>query len=234
MNKNIQDDMLDAETIYIYQAVKKINKDVQILTELVYSSNVEFLLHDYPPQNLYYLSSLYAAGEVYISALIDTLTCQSYFNPYIVTILQQILKGSSDEDDERLRDMMMAHPDLTQSNLWQIPVPENCVGKPFDFLFMTLLKKKLICISLYRLKGAQNNEYPYVYTNPKPLTTISHRDRAFVLGIDIPNDLQGDMYETVEKDKEVLIGGKDKVEPGNRNVKTNNDGGGVGSTQMAS
>ena len=28
MNKNIQDDMLDAETIYIYQAVKKINKDV--------------------------------------------------------------------------------------------------------------------------------------------------------------------------------------------------------------
>ena len=68
---------------------------------------------------------------------------------------------------------------------------------------MNLLKKKLICISLYRLKGATNNEYPYVYTNPAPSTTISHRDRAFVLGIDIPNDLQGDMYETVEKDKEV-------------------------------
>ena len=111
-------------------------------------------MNNYPPQNLYYLSSLYAAGEVYISALIDTLTCQSYFNPYIVTILQQILKGSSEEDDEQLRDMMMAHPDLTQSNLWQIPVPENCVGKPFDHLFMNLLKKKLICISLYRLKGA--------------------------------------------------------------------------------
>jgi len=45
-----------------------------------------------------------------------------------------------------------------------------------------------------------------VYTNPLPNTTISHRDRAFVLGIDIPNELQGDMYETVEKDKEVLIG----------------------------
>ena len=55
--------------------MKKLNKDVQILTELVYSSNVEFLMNDYPPMNLYYLSSLYAAGEVYISALIDTLTC---------------------------------------------------------------------------------------------------------------------------------------------------------------
>ena len=36
----------------------------------------------------YKFSTLYAAGEVYISAIIDTLTCQSYFNPHIVTILQ--------------------------------------------------------------------------------------------------------------------------------------------------
>ena len=49
MNQDVTDDMLDAETIYIYQAVKKINKDVQILTELVYSSNVEFLMNNYPP-----------------------------------------------------------------------------------------------------------------------------------------------------------------------------------------
>jgi len=43
----------------------------------------------------YEYTSIYAAGEVYISALIDTLTCQSYFNPHIVTILQQILSGGS-------------------------------------------------------------------------------------------------------------------------------------------
>jgi hypothetical protein len=88
LNSQISDEMLDAESIYIYQAVKKVNKDVQILTELVYSSNIEFLLPIYPPNNDYHLSTLYAAGEVYISAIIDTLTCQSYFNPHIVTILQ--------------------------------------------------------------------------------------------------------------------------------------------------
>ena len=92
--------MLDAESIYIYQAVQKVNKDVQILTELVYSSNIEFLLSEYPPHGDYHLSQLYAAGEVYISEIIDTLTCQSYFNPHIVTILQQILKGATEEDDE--------------------------------------------------------------------------------------------------------------------------------------
>lgn len=210
LNSAISDhEMLDAESIYIYQAVKKVNKDVQILTELVYSSNIEFLLPIYPPNNDYHLSTLYAAGEVYISAIIDTLTCQSYFNPHIVTILQQILKGASEEDDEQLRDMMRAHPDLTQSNLWQIPVPEICVGQDFEFLFQTLLKEKLICMALYRLRGATDNDYPYVYTNPEKDTPIQHRDRAFVLGIEIPEDLQGDLYEMQEREKDVQLGHPD-------------------------
>jgi hypothetical protein len=36
------------------------------------------------------------------------------------------------------------------------------------------------------MKGATDNYYPYVYTNPKFDTLITHKDRAFVLGIDIP------------------------------------------------
>jgi len=62
-------------------------------------------------------------------------------------------------------------------------------------------------MALYRLRGVTKNEIPYVYTNPDPTTKISHRDRAFVLGIDIPDSLQGDKYESVEKNKEVEIGG---------------------------
>ena len=62
-------------------------------------------------------------------------------------------------------------------------------------------------MALYRLRGVTKNEIPYVYTNPDPTTKISHRDRAFVLGIDIPGSLQGDKYESVEKNKEVEIGG---------------------------
>ena len=52
-----------------------------------------------------------------------------------------------------------------------------------------MLKRKLVCMALYRLKGATDNEYPYVYTNPDHETIISHRDRVFVLGLDIPDDL---------------------------------------------
>lgn len=38
------DEMLDAESIFIYKAIKKCNKNVQVMVELVYSSNIEFLL----------------------------------------------------------------------------------------------------------------------------------------------------------------------------------------------
>ncbi len=44
-NKNANlDEMLDAESIFIYKAIKKINNKVQIMIELVYPSNIEFLL----------------------------------------------------------------------------------------------------------------------------------------------------------------------------------------------
>lgn len=54
---------------------------------------------------------------------------------------------------------------------------------------MTLLEKKLICMALYRLRNATDNKYPYVYTNPAWDTTVTHRDRVFVLGVEIPSDL---------------------------------------------
>ena len=93
------DEMIDAESIFIYKAIKKCNKNVQIMIELgtleiklsfhlfsiniVHSTNIEFLLpkdvregykQDGDPNHSF--TPLFAAGEVYISAIIDTLTCQ--------------------------------------------------------------------------------------------------------------------------------------------------------------
>jgi len=90
---------------------------------------------------------------------------------------------------------MQAHPDLTQSNLWQIPVPLECINNTFEYLFNFLLDKKLVTMALYRMRGTKGNESPYVFTNPESDTTVTHRDRVFVLGIKIPSSLQGDEYE---------------------------------------
>lgn len=178
------DEMLDSETIFIYKTLKQCNKDLQIMTELFYSSNIVFLL----PKSLvnfdYKYSTLFAAGEVYISAIIDTLTCQSYYNPHIVTILQQILKGANVPDSE----VMIANPDLCQSNLWQISVPEECISKTFEQLFLYFLEKDLICLGLYRMKGTTDNDLPYVSTNPKSSTYITHKDKVFILGNNIDQE----------------------------------------------
>jgi len=68
-------------------------------------------------------------------------------------------------------------------------VPEEFVNHNYDKLFKHLLDKNLVAIGLYRLEGATDNKYPYVYTNPDPKTTITYKDRVFVLGKEIPNDL---------------------------------------------
>jgi len=47
----------------------------------------------------------------------------------------------------------------------------------------------LVSIALYRLPGATDNRHPYCYTNPDPKTVITYKDRVFVLGKEIPNDL---------------------------------------------
>ena len=80
--------MIDAEVVFVYKAVRMCNKNVQILTELTSSSNFNFLLPSDRKCNDFIKSSLYAAGEIYSSTIIDTLTCQSYYNQHIVTILQ--------------------------------------------------------------------------------------------------------------------------------------------------
>jgi hypothetical protein len=39
------------------------------------------------------------------------------------------------------------------------------------------------------MAGAQDNYYPYVFTNPTHKTNVTNKDRAFVLGNDIQKDL---------------------------------------------
>lgn len=46
------------------------------------------------------------------------------------------------------------------------------------------------------MTGATDNTYNYVYTNPVYRTPVTHRDRVFVLGKDIPKELIIDHSES--------------------------------------
>ena len=40
-------------------------------------------------------------------------------------------------------------------------------------------ERYLIPLGLYRLTGALDNEHAYVFTNPSPKVTLTHRDKVF-------------------------------------------------------
>jgi hypothetical protein len=96
-NENYQKKMIDPNAIFIYKAIKICNPNIQIMTELVYDSNIEYLLPDSEigkfnhGEILFVNKSVFSSDEVYVSSLIDTLTCQAYYNKHIITIVNQLL-----------------------------------------------------------------------------------------------------------------------------------------------
>ena len=144
---------------------------------------------------MYTFSTLFASGEVYISSIIDTITAQSYYNSHIVSLLNLILKGA-----EKQQKAMKMFKDLTHSNLWQIPAPEGLYNKTFNDLFLFMLENNLIAIALYRMPGATDNKFPYVWTNPEG-ATVTNQDRVFVLGEKIPKNLNLNIEEIAQSDK---------------------------------
>lgn len=68
-------------------------------------------------------------------------------------------------------------------------MPEECWNKTYDKLFKHLLKENMVALGLYRQAGATDNTYAYVFTNPAPKTNVCSRDKVFVLGSHIPQEM---------------------------------------------
>ena len=189
-NKNIiyNNQMIDCETVFIYKAIKKCNPNIQIMTELVYDSNIEFLLPDEELEQFnngiipYERTSVFSSGEVYVSSIIDTLTAQAYYNKHIVTIIHQLLTGGKNSSNYVLS-YICENIGLKSSNLWHMSIPTKFINKTFLELYMEFCDKNIIPLGLYRLPGARDNNHPYIYTKPAPDTQLTHRDKIFVLAI---------------------------------------------------
>ena len=179
--------ILDAETIFIYKALKKCNKNIQIMTELICTSNIEYLLSVDNIQQLYNqkgsyseyeYTPLYASGEIFTPSIIDCLTCQSYFNPHIVTIIEMLLGGQRFNADSKTKKLEEFYG-LNNSYLYLIKIPETQINEAFAEFYYFLLRHRSIAIALYRKNT--NDGFYYVYTNPKKTTLLREHDFIFVL-----------------------------------------------------
>jgi hypothetical protein len=46
-----------------------------------------------------YLSPVYASGNTFSSGMLDTLVCQAFYNPHIITIVQSLVSGSDANEE---------------------------------------------------------------------------------------------------------------------------------------
>ena len=206
-NTNDNDDLMeDSRVLFIYKSIKKLNSSIQIITELLHTSNIELLLtskslkklynesnnmnpknnssqtqisdeNDYKTNLSYDITPVYAAGEVYLPTVIDRITSQISYNSNLLTILNLILIG--EKPPEKPADKKLAQLiELSGSNLYLIPSEQK--NESFNDMFKRLLiKYGMISIALYR-KNEQESFY-YVYTNPKKTTLVRKNDMVFVL-----------------------------------------------------
>ena len=195
---------LDSSTLFIYNSIKKINSSIKIITELLFTNNIEFLLSskylnklntdkknssnndfnkndgnrmNYKISPNYELTPVFATGEIYLPSLGDKILAQMFYNTNLLTIINLILEGDKyimKSKEKKLNDIFK----LTGSNLFMIPCEVK--NESFGELFKRMLNKNgILCIALYR-KNLVDNFY-YVYTNPKKTTLIKETDYIFVL-----------------------------------------------------
>lgn len=76
----------------------RLKPSIQIVTELVSPQNLSFLIYDKDYALMkkygYNHTPIFASGQIYLSSVMDSLLCQAYYNPALITVLYQLLVGS--------------------------------------------------------------------------------------------------------------------------------------------
>ena len=197
----VQADIVDADTIFIYKAIKNETKTALIIAELVSISSIGFINSwvddSYVRKNGFWLCESFAMGEIYISSMLDTLICQAFYNPYISDILEQLIMGSSGDGFSPKIRQALKEKKIEQSTLFLVNIDEeimkfgirDCPKKvPFRRVFKTFVEHNMIPIGVNRNSTKLASLHPqsskqYVFLCPKPDTLIDiEHDKIYILG----------------------------------------------------
>ena len=196
--------VLDADTIFSFQNISALNPGIHVVAEIVNHANVSFLSPDMSGSEGRFVddpltSPQFASGAAYTASMMDTLACQAFYNPHIVTTIQQLVAGSDPELTSAWDSAWRAAGNTTKlvdSNVYQIPVPEQFRGNTYGSLVeWLLLKKDIVPMGLLRGRpeklacGPRGNRRPYVYTNPSSEIALESYDLVYILAQDPPEDL---------------------------------------------
>ena len=162
-----EEDLLDAKTIFKYNMISKINKDIFCVIELINPNNVSFLNNRTRKSNdeYYFIkaglnidaTASFAAGEVYYSSIMDNVITQAYYNPSLLSVLKKLIVGD-EQMNLKPKNILYRYSNITSGNLYLINMPMGIFpvhllsyGKvKFEDVFKIFIQKKIIVIGVYR------------------------------------------------------------------------------------
>ncbi|XP_031699328.1 calcium-activated potassium channel subunit alpha-1-like isoform X3 [Anarrhichthys ocellatus] len=183
---------------------KSSGTSIQIITELVNDSNVQFLDQDDDddPDTELYLTQPFACGTAFAVSVLDSLMSATYFNDNILTLIRTLVTGGATPELEGLlaeenalrggysTPQTLANRDrcrVAQLALYDGPFADLGDGGCYGDLFCKALKTyNMLCFGIYRLRDAHLNSQGqctkrYVITNPPYAFELVPSDLIFCL-----------------------------------------------------
>lgn len=158
--------MRDAKTIFMYNIIKKKNPKVNVVTELIKEDNIAYMLDD---PRLYFLmkeygndkTPIFTSGEIYLSALMDSLLCQAYYNSELTTVLKQLIIGDAQKPKASSKSIWeQDFSKVSTSNLYHVKVPSQFTNRKYSNLFDYLTTRRyMIPIGLYRRQMVNYDQF---------------------------------------------------------------------------
>ncbi|CAJ0650590.1 5537_t:CDS:10 [Entrophospora sp. SA101] len=184
----------DAPAMLVYLNIKAMSNegDIDVIVEFVHTNNMNFISEDTSviDKNMQaHNSPAFMAGTCFSLSMLDSIICQSFYQPHLVVIINQLLFGAPPLHlPSGATCSAPAH-----SHIFQIPVPARFIGSQYGSLFHFLLgEKKSIPLGLYRTNklstpNGKTKYFKYVYTCPKYNVRLREDDKVFVLSKRIPS-----------------------------------------------
>jgi hypothetical protein len=198
---------LDADAIFMYKTIEANYKNVTIVTELASVGAIAFLVQGKDEQfqkDDYYSSKPFAAGEIFVSHLLDSLMCQAYYSPKIMEVFEQMIMGSANTPETVMK--YYRRLNLSKCSLNLIEIPKKCTSMVFQDIYEYCVRfNNMIPIAVYKKhndeSGSESKFEPtkdgkegmgvrgeektqrksYMWLHPPKLIELSIVDELFVL-----------------------------------------------------
>jgi len=146
--------------------INKCNANVQILTDLLQESNVQFLDigDDDEPEERIYKAQPFACGEAFSASMFDSVTSSVFHSPGIMQLVESLIYPSG--STSLCKPLQIANTNFSNMR--------------FADFYESQLDQRSICLGLSR-KLSEESSQRFVITSPDPNLILKDTDIAFVI-----------------------------------------------------